>query len=74
VLKNTNGSLRDLTYCDAAGNWELSSIPAGKYELLLDANNDFPATQFEIVEGDVTQLVDLSANETLEVNLTVNPL
>ncbi|HEX8574880.1 MAG TPA: hypothetical protein VF677_01160 [Flavobacterium sp.] len=74
VLKNLDGTIRDLTYCDANGNWELNDIPVAKYQLLLDANNDFPAAQFEVIEGSKEQTIEFSGNQTLEINLTLRPV
>lgn len=74
VLKNLDGTVRDLTYCDSNGNWELNTIPAGKYELLLDANNDFPIESFKVTEGSKEQTVELSADQTLEINMTLKKL
>lgn len=74
VLKNLDGTIRDLTYCDINGNWELNNIPTGKYELLLDANNDFPFEFFKVVEGSKEQIVKLSDNQTLEINMTLKKI
>lgn len=74
VLKNLDGTIRDLTYCDSNGNWELNDIPVGKYQLLLDANNDFPVAEFEVTEGSKEQTVELSADQTLEINMTLKKL
>lgn len=74
VLKNLDGTTRDLTYCDANGNWELNSVPVEKYELVLDANNDFPTTDYEVTEGSKEVTVELAADQTVEINLTIQPL
>lgn len=74
VLKNVDATTRDLAYCDADGNWELNDIPAAKYQLLLDANNDFPATEFEVTQGSKELTVELSADQTLEINLELKKL
>ncbi|HLP63267.1 hypothetical protein [Flavobacterium sp.] len=75
VVKNyLDDTLRDLTYCDANGNWELNSVPVGKYKLVLDANNDFPTTDYEVTEGSKEVTVELAANQTAEINLTIQPL
>jgi hypothetical protein len=71
VLKNLDGTIRDLTYCNPSGIWELNDISVGKYQLSLDANTDFPNTGFEVIEGSKEQTVELAANKTLEVKLTV---
>lgn len=71
ILKNLDGSIRDLTYCDLNGNWELNNIPVAKYQLLLDANNDFPSTEFQVSEGSKEQTVQLSADQILEINLSL---
>lgn len=69
VLKNTDGTLRNLDYCDEDGSWEISGIPVGKYELLLDAEDDFPSADFEVLEGSKALTVELENDQTLEVNL-----
>ncbi len=74
VLKNSEDELRDLTYCDEDGNWELTSVPPGIYTLLLDANDDFNDAEFEVIDGEKSQIIELAANQTMEVNLTVNQL
>lgn len=74
VLKNLDGTTRDLTYCEANGNWELNSVPVGKYELVLDANNDFPTADYEVTEGSKEVTVELAADQMVEINLTVQPL
>ncbi len=74
VLKNLDGTTRDLTYCDANGNWELNSVPVGKYELVLDANNDFPTTDYEVTEGSKEVTIELAADQMVEINLTIQPL
>lgn len=74
VLKSLDGTVSDLTYCDSNGNWELNDIPAAKYELFLDANNDFPSESFTVIEGSKEQTVELSADETLEINIMLKKL
>ncbi|HEU4495926.1 MAG TPA: hypothetical protein VFR70_02630, partial [Flavobacterium sp.] len=74
MLKNLDGTTHDLTYCDARGNWELNDIPAAKYQLLLDADNDFPAPQFQVIQGSKEHMIELSGGQTLEVNLTLNSI
>ncbi len=74
VLKNIDGSLRNLDYCDESGSWEISGIPAGKYELLLDAEDDFPTDDFEVLEGSKALTVELENDQTLEVNLKLQKI
>lgn len=74
VLKNVDGSLRNLDYCDESGSWEISGIPAGKYELLLDAEDDFPTDDFEVLEGSKALTVELENDQTLEVNLKLQKI
>jgi len=74
VLKNLDATTRDLTYCDTDGNWELNDIPVAKYQLLLDANNDFPSNEFEVAQGSKELTVELSADQTLEINLELKKL
>jgi hypothetical protein len=74
TLKTLAGLVQEVTLCNTDGEWELTHIPAGKYDLFIDSTNVFDATTFEVTEGSKTQMVDLSEAETLEVNLTVNKL
>lgn len=72
VLKKNDGSLFDLTYTDKDGNWELGGIPAGTYELNLDANDQIGAGGFLITDGQIIQPVTLAADQAMEVNLSVS--
>lgn len=74
VLKKVNGDPQDITYIDNNGNWALYNIPAGKYELLLDAENDLVNNGFTIIQGSKEQVVELSESQTLEINLEVKKL
>lgn len=74
VLKKMDNTVKDLTYCDPNGNWELNDIAVGKYQLQLDANDDFPNTTYQITVGTKNQTVELSGDQVLEINLTVAPL
>ena len=74
VLKKVNGDPQDITYIDNNGNWTLYNIPAGKYELLLDAENDLVNNGFTIIQGSKEQVVELSESQTLEINLEVKKL
>lgn len=70
VLKTIDGDIQDLTYSDDNGNWELEQLPAGKYELFLDFNNDFPETAYQVTQGEKEQVVELENTTTTEVNIT----
>ncbi|MCO6174713.1 hypothetical protein NHF50_06610 [Flavobacterium sp. NRK F10] len=74
LLKNIDGSIQDLTYCDANGSWELNHLPAGRYELLLDAENDFPTDTYQVTEGSKEQVVELQDDQTVEINIMVELL
>ncbi|MGV7106002.1 hypothetical protein [Flavobacterium sp. U410] len=74
LLKNIDGSIQDLTYCDANGSWELNHLPAGRYELLLDAENDFPTDTYQVTEGSKEQVVELQDDQTVEINIVVELL
>ena len=74
VLRNLDETMRNLTYCDVNGNWELNDLPVGKYQLVIDANNDFPATEFGVAQGSKEQIVELSGDQTLEINLELKKL
>lgn len=71
MLKRIDGSVQNITYCDANGNWELNNLPAGRYELLLDAENDFPADTYQVTKGSKELMVELQDDQTVEINLTV---
>ena len=71
MLKRVDGFIQDITYCDTAGNWELNNLPAGRYELLLDAENDFPADTYQVIEGSKELMVELQDDQTVEINLAV---
>lgn len=71
ILKRVDGFIQDITYCDAAGNWELNNLPAGRYELLLDVENDFPADTYQVIEGSKELVVELQDDQTVEINLAV---
>ena len=74
LLKRVDGFIQDLTYCDINGTWELNNLPAGRYELLLDADDDFPSDQFAVMEGSKEQVVELEDGQTIEINLEVKKL
>ena len=74
LLKKIDGSIQDMTYCDVNGKWELKNLPAGKFELLLDAQNDFPETEYIVMEGSKEQMVVLEINTAKEVNLKVKKI
>jgi hypothetical protein len=74
VLKRVDGFIQDLTYCDTNGIWQLNNLPAGRYELLLDADDDFPSDQFVVIEGSKEQVVELEDGQTIEINLEVKRL
>jgi hypothetical protein len=74
VLKKIDGATQDITYCNTNGTWELNNIPAGRYELFLDANNDFPADTFEVTTGSKQQVVELEDGQVIEIDLTVAPV
>lgn len=75
VLKTIDGATQNLTYTNAeSGTWELDAIPAGRYELLLDADNDFPDEQYQVIQGQKDQVVELQDGQGVEVNLEVKRL
>jgi hypothetical protein len=71
VLKKIDGSIQDMTYSDTNGKWQLKSLPTGKFELLLDAQNEFASPDFIVMEGSKELVVVLENNSTQEVNLKV---
>lgn len=71
VLRTITGTTQDITYCDANGLWELNNLPEAKYELFLDANNDFPSDSYTVTVGSKELVVELVNDETVEVNITI---
>lgn len=71
VLKRIEGGIEDLTYSDEHGKWELNHLPAGRYELLLDTENDFPTETFFVAEGSKEQVVELANDQTVEIHLVI---
>ncbi len=69
VLKRIDGAIQDLTYTDTSGYWELNNLPAGRFELLLDADGDFET--YQVTAGSKEQVVELDDDQILEVDLTV---
>ncbi|WP_417558509.1 carboxypeptidase-like regulatory domain-containing protein [Mesoflavibacter zeaxanthinifaciens] len=72
VLKRIDGSIQDLTYTDTNGQWELNNLPAGRFELLLDADNDFPSDTYQVSSGSKEQVVELADDQTVQVDLTID--
>jgi len=54
MLKTLAGLVQDVTLTNEDGEWELKNIPAGTYDLLLDATNVFPEAEYEIISGEKT--------------------
>ena len=74
TLKTVEGLIQEIVLCDADGNWEITSITAGNYELLIDSTNKFPESTYSITDGVKQQLVELENGQVLEFNLTVTEL
>lgn len=75
VLKQFNGEIIAIDYKDATtGDFELLNLEPGNYELLLDADNNLPSEQYEVVEGAKAITLELVEDQVLEVNLEVNRL
>lgn len=71
LLKRIDGFIQDMTYCDIDGKWELNNLSIGKYELLLDANDDFSSDSYQITEGSKEQVVELQNDQATEINITL---
>lgn len=71
ILKTLAGLVQDVALTNEAGLWELNNVPAGNYDLLLDATNVFPASDYDVIEGSKIQTIALVEEQSLEVNLTV---
>lgn len=74
LLKRIDGTIQDITYCDTEGKWELNHLPAGKYELFLDANDDFSEGTFIVIQGSKEQVVELEDDQLIEIQLVVKKL
>lgn len=75
LLKNIDGSVKDFTYISQDnGTWELDNLPAGKFELIIDANNDLKETEYKIVSGQKANAVELVDNDVQEFTLEVEKL
>jgi hypothetical protein len=72
ALKTTEGILQDTTNCDENGEWELTNIPIGSFELLLDYSNVLTKDRYEILEGNKQITLKLVENQLVETNLIVS--
>jgi len=71
ILKRIDGIIEDITYSNVSGNWELSNLPAGKYELLLDVDDDFLHAGLIVLDGSKEQVIELVDDEIKEISLRV---
>lgn len=71
LVKNKEGFIRDFTYTDEVGNWKITGLAPGKYELIIDANDDLPDDRYEFVEGERQQEIEVSAGSLLEINVSI---
>ena len=74
LLRRVDGFIQDMSYSDGEGTWKINDIPEGRYELLLDADDDFPANQFAVISGFKQQMVELENGQLREVNLELKRL
>lgn len=74
LLKKIDGNTQDFTYIDSNGVWELNNIPTGKFELIIDANDDFNDAEYNVMSGQKANAVILADNEVKEYNLEVKKL
>ena len=71
TLKTLEGLVQEITICDEDGNWEITALPAGKYELLIDSTNKFASGVYLVTNGEKANLIELEKAQTQEFNLTV---
>lgn len=70
-LSKIDGTVADITFCNADGRWEFSKVPVGKYELNMDADNDFERKKLQVIEGNLKQVVIVNENIALEIKLVL---
>ena len=71
VLKRMDRSPIDFTMSDADGNWRLTNVPVGKYQLNLDANNDLDERSYQVVNGNKVAVITILENQDTEVPLVL---
>jgi len=69
LLKDMQGAVIDFTYADSKGEWSLDNIPAGKYELRIDADNEYDEITY--ITGPKNIVLTLEDNQVKEYNLDV---
>lgn len=74
MLKTLAGLVQDVTLTNEDGEWELKNIPAGSYDLLLDATNVFPEDEYTVISGEKNQTVTLLENQEMEVDLKIEKI
>jgi hypothetical protein len=71
LVKNKEGFIKDFTYTNENGDWRITGLAPGKYELIIDANDDLPDDRYEFVEGEKRQEIEISEGSFLEINVSV---
>ncbi|WP_185289637.1 carboxypeptidase-like regulatory domain-containing protein [Chryseobacterium lactis] len=71
LVKNKEGFIKDFTYTNENGDWRITGLAPGKYELIIDANDDLPDDRYEFVEGERRQEIEISEGSFLEINVSV---
>lgn len=74
VLKTLDGDIQDIAYTYGVIEWRMDNLPAGKYDLLIDADNLLPANEYAYVEGFKQQTVELADAETKQIEVVVERL
>ena len=74
TLKTLEGLVQEVTICDEDGNWEITALPAGKYELLIDSTNKFSNGVYLVTNGQKENLIELEKAQTQEFNITVTDI
>lgn len=71
LLKLLDGNVQDIAFTFGTVNWEINHIPAGKYELIIDAENKLPDNEYSVIEGFKQLTVELVDDQVKVVNLKV---
>ena len=74
TLKTLEGLVQEVTLCNEDGDWEIASLPAGKYELLIDSTNKFASGVYLVTNGEKENLIELEKAQTQEFNITVTDI
>ena len=74
VLKTIEGDIQDIAYTYGTEQWDMTKIPAGKYELDIDTEDVLPDSEYQIMAGFKQQTVELEDEEIKEIILVVKKI